>query len=106
MQKVVHWPPVLVISFKRFEFNARTLRNNRVSRHIDYPMLFPVRHNVRYHLRAVIIHGGGASAGHYWAYVRAHDEQWYYCNDSAEPRIVPNPGVVLKQQAYMLIYER
>ena len=70
-------------------------------------MLLPLLHEgVTYNLRAVIIHQGNAGAGHYVAYVRAHNEQWYYFNDSAVPRIVPDPSEVLGQQAYMLIYER
>ena len=104
--EVIHWPPVLAISFKRFAFNRRTLALEKIPRHIGYPMLFPIRAGVTYNLRSIIVHNGNAAGGHYVAYVRAHNEQRYYCNDNAPPRIVPNPMDVLRKQAYMLIYEK
>ena len=104
--EVMHWPPVLAISFKRFEFNVRLRRAEKLPNIIGYPMLLPLQEDVTYNLRAVIIHQGVAGGGHYVAYVRAHNEQWYYFNDGAVPRIVPNPMDVLRREAYMLIYER
>ena len=104
--EVLHWPPVLVTTLKRFEFDVTTLRYRKIPRRIHYPMHFPICHGVTYHLRAVIEHQGVAGGGHYVAYVRAQGDAWYYCNDSNVPRSVQNPMHVLEQQAYMLIYER
>ena len=70
-------------------------------------MVFPINENVTYTLRAVIEHrGANAGGGHYVAYVRAQNEQWYYCNDNMRPQIVEDPRAVLQREAYMLIYER
>ena len=69
-------------------------------------MLFPVNAALTYTLRAVIVHQGGAKAGHYVAYARATDEAWYFYNDAAPPRQVRNRCEVLQQQAYMLFYDR
>lgn len=43
---------------------------------------FPEFKKQRYVLNGVIIHQGEAGAGHYWAYVRDHQEQWWRCNDN------------------------
>lgn len=104
--EVLLWPPVLVVTLKRFEFSRRTLRHEKIDRAIRYPMLFPIRDDVTYNLRAIIVHGGVAGAGHYVAYVRAQNELWYLCNDSAAPTVVADPSEVLRKQAYMLFYER
>ena len=104
--EVLHWPPVLVTTFKRFEFDVRTLRPTKIHRRIRYPMHFPIRDGIMYRLRAVIEHQGIAGGSRYVAYVRAENNAWYYCDDTAVPAIVQNPENILEQQAYMLIYER
>ena len=104
--EVIHWPPVLVVSLKRFAFNGTTRQYTKISRSIAYPMVFPISDTVTYTLRAVIEHQGPFGRGHYVTYVRGHNELWYYCNDSAPPKIIEDPTSVLQQQAYMLIYER
>ena len=104
--EVTHWPPVLVLSLKRFAFDSQTLRYRKIGRVIEYPMVFPMNAAVTYTLRSVIEHQGVYGGGHYVAYVRAHSEQWYYCNDIMKPQIIEDPRTVLQHQAYMLIYER
>ena len=108
--EVLHWPPVLAISFKRFVFDRRTGSLAKEPRPIDYPLFFPVRDGVTYRLRAVILHRSfkatSAASGHYVAYVRDAREQWYYCDDTAVPRLVPNRRDALRPEAYMLFYER
>ena len=104
--EVLHWPPVLAISFKRFVFDRRTRSMEKINRPIGYPLLFPIRAGVTYHLRAVVVHSGTARIGHYTAYVRGDGDRWFYCNDTAVPRRIANPMEVVQQQAYMLFYER
>ena len=103
--EVLHWPPVLVATLKRFQFDMRSRVTTKIQRHIDYPMHWPISAGITYHLRAVIQHQGGSSGGHYVAYVRAEDNTWYFFNDSARPRRIRNPMDVLRQQAYTLFYE-
>ena len=104
--EVLHWPPVLVLSLKRFELDARTMLHHKITHHVRYEMELPDVAQGRYLLRAVIVHQGRrAGAGHYVAYVRAINDAWYYCNDRMTPRKVA-PATVLAQQAYMLIYEQ
>ena len=78
----------------------------KIRRHVQYPMLLPLRAGLTYTLRAVIEHRGGDRGGHYVAYVRAADDLWLLYDDSAVPRRVLNPLDVLAQQAYMLFYEQ
>ena len=61
---------------------------------------------IQYQLRAVVVHQGRYGGGHYVAYVRGCNDQWCFCNDSAEPRVLVDINEVLRQQAYMLFYER
>jgi hypothetical protein len=56
-----------------------------------------------YRLISVIVHQGGASGGHYVAYVKRNSE-WFYTSDSHVTRT--SLDEVLKQQAYMLYYLR
>ena len=104
--EMLHWPPVLVITLKRFTFDVLAQVMGKTDRHISYPMLFPVPAGPTYSLRAVVVHIGGGTGGHYVSYVRASDECWYFYNDSAVPQRVPDPRTVLQKEAYMLFYER
>ena len=47
------------------------------------------------------------NSGHYTAYVRASDAEWYHCDDAKPPRRCEN-GIadVMQAQAYMLFYEQ
>ena len=104
--EVLHWPPVLVTTLKRFAFSRATGAMDKIQRYIGYPMHFPLRDGITYHLRAVIEHkGGGSSGGHYVAYVRTPNNSWYFFNDDFRPRLIRNPNDVLRVQAYTLFYE-
>ena len=60
-----------------------------------------VDNGVTYRLRAVVVHRGTQNAGHYVAYVNAHDQEWYYCDDAQMPAKSQDRDIVT-QQAYML----
>ena len=66
---------------------------------------FPLPGASPFRLRGVVVHSGSFEAGHYTAAVRGRGDVWYYCDDGAEPRVVP-VEFVLARQAYILIYER
>ncbi len=58
-----------------------------------------------YQLRSVVEHRGEAGGGHYVAFVRAHGDRWYICDDaSARPEAV-GVQTVLASEAYLLFYE-
>jgi ubiquitin C-terminal hydrolase len=105
--KILHWPPVLAVSFKRFQYDQLTGDLRKIYGRIRYPLKYlPPHFDVEYHLRAVILHSGSFKEGHYTAYVRAHDDSWYLCDDGVCPRLVLNPSEIMEQEAYMLMYER
>ena len=55
-----------------------------------------------YDLFAVVCHRGTFQGGHYVAYVRASDGNWYLCDDAYVQRV--SEEVVRTSQAYMLFY--
>ena len=108
------WPPVLVLSFKRFEFDTATGQQRKIPRHVDFEVVLPIgQGEATYHLRAIIMHRGRIASGHYTSFVRSGlHNQWYYCNDAARPRIVTNVQEQMlapseeRGEAYMLIYDQ
>ncbi len=59
-----------------------------------------------YWLRSVIVHSGEDDTGHYTAYVRTRDGEWFHYDDSARPqRLTEGFAAVAVAQAYMLLYE-
>ena len=98
---------VLVITLVRFSWNRQLQRHEKLNTSVHFPFVFPpLTDQTPYDLRAVIQHSGNTPrAGHYTTFVRAHDGDWYYCDDSAPPRPCDHAEVV-HAQAYMLVYER
>ena len=95
---MIEWPPVLVISLKRFASDYNTGLRKKITRHIGFEEVLPLgRGEATYHLRAVVMHQGSYGSGHYTAFIRSnlHDE-WYHCNDSAQPRIITDAPVMDK----------
>lgn len=63
-----------------------------------------------YALKAVIIHSGGGSGGHYTAYVYAADAQrWFYCNDATITQLgsslSPQEQEHINRYATIILYE-
>jgi len=97
------WPPVLVITLKRWSFEEGLLRK------LDEEVLFGSILNIdgttiRYQLRGVVEHHGLAGGGHYTAFVRGSADDWYFCDDRVTPELVSVDAVLLAQ-AYVLVYE-
>ena len=59
---------------------------------------------VPYTLQAIVVHHGEAGSGHYTAFVKSVDENWYYCDDNVAPQLV-SPAQVLAAEAYLMFYE-
>ena len=60
-----------------------------------------------FNLHAVLLHGGGALSGHYWAYV-CLDERWWMFNDARVTPIDDIDAQLVKAEAniYCLMYRR
>jgi Ubiquitin carboxyl-terminal hydrolase len=129
-------PPVLVVHLKRFMQTTMGLRKDdtfvEFAEYLDLaPFVAPPVDETegetatgtrggdlwKYRLCGLSCHGGGMGGGHYVAYVRhspagsaaagsgsAADTEWFYMSDQHVSKT--NVETVLKQQAYVLFYER
>nr|XP_002127053.1 ubiquitin carboxyl-terminal hydrolase 36 [Ciona intestinalis] len=106
----IHRPPnVLTVQLKRFS----SFMGNKINRDITYPSklnLGPYTSSDRnegpiYDLYAVLVHSGfSCNSGHYYAYAKAANGQWYCFNDSSVNQVSSHQA--LNQQAYLLFYHR
>ena len=107
---ILHCAPVLVLHLLRFTWDPQLRRPVKLQTQIDFEtVLPPITGTAHYDLRAVVQHRGqhptSVNSGHYTAYVRARDAQWYHCDDWVPPRRC-HVDEVRRAQAYMLFYER
>ena len=109
-KKVEFWklPNILVIFFKRYNNYGQKLDN-----HIEFPtenldmckyVMGYERQKYIYDLYAVSNHTGNTMGGHYWAYVKNHDENWYKFNDNIVTTLQKDK--VVSKLAYCLFYKK
>ena len=103
-EKVVKWPPVLVLTLKRWAYAKGVLTQISTKVHHDERLLLADQAN-HYRLCGLIVHHGEAGGGHYTAYVRGPGDSWLHCDDECPPRDVP-PQEVLNAEAFVLMYQR
>lgn len=89
-------PEYLIISLNRFD-----AYRNKKAHAITFPLtalsikqfLFnpPKAHGKEdlYDLTGIILHIGATGEGHYIAYVKTNDQQWYECNDATITKLTP-----------------
>ena len=93
--RFVELPPVLQISFNRFEFdydsNSMRKENRRIKfqQELDLDAILPKSDKLTkkkniYQLLAISIHRGNQQSGHYYAYIRPkiESQEWYQFNDA------------------------
>ena len=105
---------MLALTLLRFTWSERLRRPVKLHTKVNFNAGFPpIQGAGQYDLRAVVQHRGehltssSTNSGHYTAYVRASDAEWYHCDDAKPPRRCENGIVdVLQAQAYMLFYEQ
>ena len=104
--QLARWPRTLVLHLKRWTVISQfPFVQEKNSTPVSFEVLLPVPEKAApYTLRAVIVHHGQAGGGHYTAFVRSADHQWYHCDDNLEPKAV-STAKVLAAEAYMLFYE-
>lgn len=108
-RQLVFWktPDVLVMTLKRFNMM------HKVSKMIDFPLegldLSDYvngydKHRSVYDLYGVSNHTGGTLGGHYYAYCKMEDGNWYNFNDSS---VTPmKESEVVTSAAYVLFYRK
>mmetsp|Transcript_1717 Transcript_1717/g.2100 ORF Transcript_1717/g.2100 Transcript_1717/m.2100 type:complete len:892 (+) Transcript_1717:310-2985(+) len=104
-------PSILVCHLKRFAFDIYG-RATRLSKYVAYPLTLHIENFMSranqgkpapYELVGVVVHAGqSCERGHYYAYVKSGDN-WYKANDEIVTQV--SVETVLRQQAYILIYE-
>ena len=110
IKEVKFWslPDVLIIFFKRFGNNLRK-KNDLV----DFPVenldmsKYICGYNkstYKYDLYAVSNHGGGLGGGHYWAYCKNNDGNWYKFNDAVVSTLKKEK--IVSPEAYCLFYKK
>ncbi|KAF9464876.1 hypothetical protein BDZ94DRAFT_1255454 [Collybia nuda] len=101
-------PAVLTVHLKRFSPLGR-----KIGHHVQYeehlsmqPYMSEGQFGPLYSLYGVICHaGGGPNSGHYFAYIKSKDGQWWEMNDESVTMLNSGPPVN-KRTAYMLFYIR
>jgi len=91
---------------KTIEFSEILDLSKYTSEHIDKKDKSHKNDNkYLYKLFAVVVHRGyDLFSGHYYAYVRGLDNNWYVCNDEQIGQV--SIGKILKENAYILLYQR
>ena len=114
-QMTIHLAPaVLTLQLNRFAFGGGG--GDKLRAHVAFeealdlsPALSPEALaegvSARYTLHGMLVHhGDSADSGHYSAYNRAANGQWYLADDGQVTRV--DWGVVAQQMAYILFYSR
>lgn len=71
------FPPVLYIQLKRFMFDAERMDMCKLNGRLEFPQILDLEvfapGSGTYLLHTVVVHSGGVSSGHYYAFVRLRD---------------------------------
>jgi len=104
-------PSILVCHLKRFDYDLLG-RTRRIAKKISYPQRLEIgdfmsRANQGspppYELVGVLVHAGRqCESGHYLSFIK-NGGSWYKANDEVVTKV--SVDIVLRQQAYILIYE-
>lgn len=107
-------PMMLTVHLKRFAFDLHSGDMRKISRHVDFSEkldLAPYMSKdkkvgkLNYSLYAVLVHYGyGCNSGHYYAFVKAPNGQWYCMDDESVQATTIEE--VMKENAYMLFYQQ
>lgn len=98
-------PKFLTLSFKRHAFDngeAKKLQASITAIPLSLP--HPTDTSVTYELISAITQVGGASCGHYIAYVKGQDGNWYVLNDSVKTPLSESELSKQIKDAYLLQY--
>lgn len=110
--KLWNSPKILIINFKRFE-KVNDFITNKNCKYIDFPInnLNLVKYCIGYDkfesvydLYAICNHSGGTTGGHYFAYCKNKNNQWYEYNDKFVRKI--DESDLVTNNAYCLFYQK
>ena len=115
-KQIVFWnfPPILVISLNRFYVNEDQTQLLKHMHLVDFPIdhldlsSFVQGYNAamyQYELYGVCNHIGDIMGGHYSAFIKTNENQWFHCNDHLIEH-VEKPQDMVTPMAYCLFYRR
>ena len=101
-------PRMLIFVLKRFEFNYDTMTKVKINDYYEFPLELDMSKYIsednnkdpylnKYKLKSVLVHMGKCEEGHYYAYIKTKNEQWYEFNDT---QVRPFDIAFLKEEAY------
>ena len=117
-KQTVFWnfPKILVISLSRFYVNKEN-GNYQLMKNVHL-VDFPIDHldlssfvhgnnstNNQYELYGICNHIGDITGGHYSAFIKTSQNQWFHCNDHLIEH-VEKPECIITPMAYCLFYRR
>ena len=94
-------PSVIIIHFTRF-----SPRRTKDDTAVTFPLIHNFSDKYPYELIGVITHIGSIYGGHFIAYTKYHQNEWYCCNDCTVYRISELDLMKLARDAYILFYAR
>ena len=105
-----NFPDILVLTFKRFSFDGKSKRGDKITFPLDnldlskYVCGYKPNH-FNYELYAVCNHSGNVYMGHYTAFIKNYTNNWFLFNDETIQK-VQNPQAVVTPMAYCLFYRK
>jgi ubiquitin C-terminal hydrolase len=111
-KRIIYWnfPEILVIILKRF-----TNDNKKIQKLIDFPIenlnlsKYVKGYNKDsyvYDLYGIANHSGNALGGHYFAYIKNANNQWYNFNDTNVTKIENIDKTLISSKAYVFFYTK
>jgi ubiquitin carboxyl-terminal hydrolase 8 len=111
-----NFPKIVVFTFKRFSstITREGIHLLKKMDFIDFPLdeldlsKYICGYNAskyKYELYGICNHMGNVMGGHYTAFVKTKEKQWFHCNDTIIEKI-ENPQQIVTSMAYALFYRR
>ena len=106
-QNFKNLPRMLIFVLKRFEFNYETMKKVKINDYYEFPLELDMTKYIsekkddenlnKFTLKSVVVHLGNCEGGHYYAYIKTKNGQWYEFNDT---QVIPFDISLLKEETY------
>ncbi len=104
------FPDILVIDFKRFSNHNRKNQNMvhfpRENLDLTKYVVGYNKDSYKYDLYGICNHTGSVQGGHYFAYVKVNDTEWFEFNDTNVTKLNDAENKVHSPMAYCLFYKK
>ena len=100
-------PRILIFVLKRFDFDYDTMRKVKINDYYEFPLELDMSKYMsenkndpelnKYVLKSVVVHMGNCEGGHYYAFIKNKNDQWYEFNDT---QVTPFDINFLKEEGF------